>query len=93
MAVNLPPCPASLKPIAHYLKAAQEHDTRDPVVAYYSRLYAVQSGLKLSSKQPEETNLLIGKPQNRKHYFLLMILFLFFCSHNGMVRNCKEGTF
>lgn len=61
MAVNLPPCPPSLKPIAHYLKTAQEHDTRDPVVAYWARLYAVQSALKLSTKQPEETNLLIGK--------------------------------
>lgn len=60
MAVNLPPCPASLRPIAHYLKTAQEHDLRDPVVAYWSRLYALQSGLRLSTKQAEETNLLIG---------------------------------
>lgn len=57
---NLPPCPASLKPIAHFLKCAQEHDTRDPVVAYWARLHAVQTGLKLSSKQPEENALLIG---------------------------------
>lgn len=60
MAANLPACPVSLKPIAHYLKTAQEHDARDPVVAYWSRLYALQTGLKLSTKQPEETNLLIG---------------------------------
>lgn len=30
-------------------------DTRDIVVAYWSRLYALQTGLKLSSKQPDET--------------------------------------
>lgn len=30
-------------------------DNRDIVVAYWSRLYALQTGLKLSSKQPEET--------------------------------------
>lgn len=36
-------------------------DTRDPVVAYWSRLYALQTGLKLSTKQQDETALLIGK--------------------------------
>lgn len=32
MATGLPP---SFKPLQHYLKAAAEHDKRDPVVAYY----------------------------------------------------------
>lgn len=54
-------CPASLKPISHYLKAAQEHETRDIVVAYWCRIYALQMGLKLSSNLPEETKVLIGK--------------------------------
>lgn len=35
-------------------------DERDPVVSYWSRLYGLQTGLKLSTKQPEETALLIG---------------------------------
>lgn len=60
MAVNLPACPASLKPIAHFLKCAQEHDNRDPVVSYWARLHAVQVGLKMSTKQADETSLLIA---------------------------------
>lgn len=35
-------------------------DGRDPVIPYWSRLYALQTGLKLSSKLPEETALFIG---------------------------------
>ncbi|XP_051158933.1 vacuolar protein sorting-associated protein VTA1 homolog isoform X4 [Leptopilina boulardi] len=55
----LPPIPASLKGIQHYLKIATEHDQRDPVVSYWCRLYALQTGLKLSSKSSEETNFLM----------------------------------
>lgn len=58
---NFPECPVSLKGIAHYLKTAVEHDARDLVVAYYCRLYALQLGLKLSSQQPDETQMLMGK--------------------------------
>ncbi|XP_037040315.1 vacuolar protein sorting-associated protein VTA1 homolog [Bradysia coprophila] len=60
MSSGIPACPDSLKPIAHFLKVAQEHDARDIVVAYWSRIYALQTGLKLSTKKPEETALLIG---------------------------------
>ncbi|XP_039981049.1 vacuolar protein sorting-associated protein VTA1 homolog isoform X2 [Xiphias gladius] len=45
--------PAQLKPIQHHLRTAQEHENRDPVVAYYCRLYAMQTGMKLDSKTPE----------------------------------------
>uniref|UniRef100_A0A1A9X2W6 Vta1/callose synthase N-terminal domain-containing protein n=1 Tax=Glossina brevipalpis TaxID=37001 RepID=A0A1A9X2W6_9MUSC len=55
-----PPCPSSLKQIQHFLKIAQEHDDRDIVVAYWSRLYALQVGLKSSTQQPEETALLLA---------------------------------
>ncbi|TNM94550.1 hypothetical protein fugu_017309 [Takifugu bimaculatus] len=48
--MSLPP---QLKPIQHHLRTAQEHETRDPVVAYYCRLYAMQAGMKLDSKSPE----------------------------------------
>ncbi|XP_053737976.1 vacuolar protein sorting-associated protein VTA1 homolog isoform X2 [Synchiropus splendidus] len=45
--------PPQLKPIQHHIRTAQEHEKRDPVVAYYCRLFAVQSGMKLDSKSPE----------------------------------------
>eukprot|EP00066_Takifugu_rubripes_P020819 XP_011610085.1 PREDICTED: vacuolar protein sorting-associated protein VTA1 homolog isoform X1 [Takifugu rubripes] len=48
--MSLPP---QFKPIQHHLRTAQEHETRDPVVAYYCRLYAMQAGMKLDSKSPE----------------------------------------
>ena len=35
MAASIAALPASLKPIQHYLKIANEHDARDPVVAYF----------------------------------------------------------
>jgi hypothetical protein len=43
----LPPCPPSLKPIQHLLKTGTEHEARDPVVAYWCRLAALQTGLAL----------------------------------------------
>ncbi|CAH0627345.1 unnamed protein product [Chrysodeixis includens] len=61
MSVNIPECPPSLKSIQHYLKTAAEHDTRDPVVAYWCRLHALQVGLKITNKKtPEETRLLMA---------------------------------
>ncbi|KAL4708372.1 hypothetical protein ACJJTC_019608 [Scirpophaga incertulas] len=61
MSANIPECPASLKPIQHYLKTATEHDARDPVVAYWCRLHALQVGLKLTNKKTtEETKVLMG---------------------------------
>lgn len=56
-----PDCPISLKPIQHYLKTAAEHDSRDIIVSYWCRLYALQTGLKLSKQQPDESKLLISK--------------------------------
>lgn len=61
MASNFPPVPVSFRPIQHYLKTAQEHEERDLVVCYWSRLYALQVGLKLSSQKADEQQLLIGK--------------------------------
>lgn len=59
MAANFPEVPATLKPIAHYLKTAQEHDARDPIVSYWCRLYALQLGLKINSQGMEERKFLI----------------------------------
>ncbi|XP_068932979.1 vacuolar protein sorting-associated protein VTA1 homolog isoform X1 [Petaurus breviceps papuanus] len=49
----LPPLPPQFKSVQHHLRTAQEHDKRDPVVAYYCRLYAMQTGMKIDSKTPE----------------------------------------
>ncbi|XP_053317033.1 vacuolar protein sorting-associated protein VTA1 homolog isoform X2 [Spea bombifrons] len=53
MATPLPPLPPQFRSIQHHLRTAQEHDKRDPVVAYYCRLYAMQTGMKIDSKSPE----------------------------------------
>ncbi|KAH8365621.1 hypothetical protein KR093_002862 [Drosophila rubida] len=58
--MEFPPCPPSLKSIQHFLKLAQEHDSRDVVIAYWARLYALQVGLKASSQSAEETKLLLA---------------------------------
>ncbi|XP_069688869.1 vacuolar protein sorting-associated protein VTA1 homolog [Periplaneta americana] len=60
MSAQLPPCPASLKAIQHYLKTASEHDQRDPVISYWCRLYALQMGLKIDRKSDEAKVLLTG---------------------------------
>ncbi|CAB3243943.1 unnamed protein product [Arctia plantaginis] len=57
--MSFPECPASLKSIQHYLKTAAEHDNRDPVVAYWCRLHALQTGLKLTTKKTREESALL----------------------------------
>jgi len=37
MAASVPPVPATFKQLQHYIKTAAEHDSRDPVVAYYCK--------------------------------------------------------
>ena len=61
MASNLKisPLPPALKPIAHLLKIATEHETRDPVVTYWARLAALQNGLKLDKKSKEAQGVLL----------------------------------
>ncbi|XP_046980063.1 vacuolar protein sorting-associated protein VTA1 homolog isoform X1 [Schistocerca americana] len=58
MSAQFPPCPASLKSLQHYLKAAAEHDQRDPVISYWCRLFALQLGLKIDRKSDEAKALL-----------------------------------
>lgn len=45
-------------------------DERDPIVSYWCRLYGLQTGLKLSTKQPEETALFIGNIDSAEILFL-----------------------
>lgn len=52
--------PATLKSLQHYMKIAAEHDKRNPVVAYYARMYVAQQGIKIDSKTPDARNFLIG---------------------------------
>lgn len=56
---DLPKIPTPLKSIQQYLTVATKHDQRDCVVSYWCRLYALQTGLKLSTKTSEETNFLL----------------------------------
>lgn len=35
MAASIPPLPAGYKQLQHYIKTAQEHEQRYPVVSYY----------------------------------------------------------
>ncbi|XP_077207300.1 vacuolar protein sorting-associated protein VTA1 homolog isoform X1 [Paroedura picta] len=52
-ASGLPPLPPQFKAVQHVLRTAQELDKREPVAAYYCRLYAMQTGMKIDSKTPE----------------------------------------
>lgn len=60
MAASTPAVPASFKPIQHHIKTAAEHDGRDPVVAYYCRLYALQKGMEIDRKSTDCRNFLAG---------------------------------
>jgi len=59
MTLSLPACPQSLKAIQHFLKIASEHETRDPVVCYWARLTALQSGMKLDKSSKEALAVLL----------------------------------
>jgi len=52
--------PPSLKSLQHYMKIAAEHDKRNLVVAYYSRMYVAQQGIKIDSKSQEARKFLMG---------------------------------
>lgn len=90
--VQFSECPPSLKSIVHYLKTASEHDSRDIIVAYWSRLYALQLGLKLSSQKPEETKLFLGKlPKISFWNSLYKIPGFLFIRTDGLVGKNEEG--
>nr|CAI5837202.1 unnamed protein product [Callosobruchus analis] len=60
MGVKFPPIPTEVKPIAHLLKLADEHDDRNIVVAYWARMAACRLALKLvpGKKSPETADLI-----------------------------------
>lgn len=49
MTVQLPPCPESLRVVQPYLKAALEHDERNPVISYWCKLFIIYSSRILRS--------------------------------------------
>ncbi|XP_065057940.1 vacuolar protein sorting-associated protein VTA1 homolog [Rhopilema esculentum] len=51
--MELPPLPPALKIISPYMKLAKEYDKREPVVAYYCRLYCIQKAIATDSKSPD----------------------------------------
>ncbi|XP_076381139.1 vesicle trafficking 1 isoform X2 [Megalopta genalis] len=56
---DLPDVPPPLRSIEQYLKIAASHDQRDNVISYWCRLYALQTGLKLSTKTLDDNNFLL----------------------------------
>ncbi|KAL5010638.1 hypothetical protein ScPMuIL_012943 [Solemya velum] len=56
----IPQLPPTLKAVQHHMKTAVEHDKRDPVVAYYCRLYAMQKSMEIDRKSPEGRAFLVG---------------------------------
>uniref|UniRef100_A0A7E4VE28 Vacuolar protein sorting-associated protein VTA1 n=1 Tax=Panagrellus redivivus TaxID=6233 RepID=A0A7E4VE28_PANRE len=50
--------PPSLRPVAHYVKIANEYASRDPVIQYWALYYAVQAGMKLDKSSPEAVKFL-----------------------------------
>ncbi|XP_064487991.1 vacuolar protein sorting-associated protein VTA1 homolog [Ornithodoros turicata] len=59
-AARLPALPERLKSVAPYIKIANEHDKRDPVVAYWCRLYALQTGMKVDRSSSESRDFLVA---------------------------------
>lgn len=44
--------PQSLRSIAPYIRIAAEHETKNPVIAYWCRFYALANGLKVKQNHP-----------------------------------------
>lgn len=49
---SVPQIPQSLRPIAHYVKIANENAARDPIIYYWCLFYAVQTGMALDKSSP-----------------------------------------
>jgi len=52
--------PQQFKALGHYLKLATDFDKRDPVIAYWCRYHAVQTGLAIDKSSPEAKNVIIS---------------------------------
>jgi len=52
--------PPNLKGIQTYMRLAKEYDKRDPTVAYFCRMHAIQKGIKIDSKSSDCKMFLLG---------------------------------
>uniref|UniRef100_UPI00358FC33F vacuolar protein sorting-associated protein VTA1 homolog n=1 Tax=Myxine glutinosa TaxID=7769 RepID=UPI00358FC33F len=52
--------PQTLRSLAHHVRTAAELDNRDPVTAYYCRLFVMQTAMKIDSRSPESRKFLGG---------------------------------
>ncbi|KAL3222903.1 hypothetical protein MRX96_049909 [Rhipicephalus microplus] len=59
-AAPLPQVPEKLKAVVPYVKIAAEHDSRDPIIAYWCRLYALQTGMKVDRSSSESRGFLMA---------------------------------
>lgn len=57
---GIPECPESLKKIQHHLKIALEHDSKDPIISYWCRLYALQAALTLDKSSKDAKMFLVS---------------------------------
>uniref|UniRef100_A0A1Y1N6R7 Vta1/callose synthase N-terminal domain-containing protein n=1 Tax=Photinus pyralis TaxID=7054 RepID=A0A1Y1N6R7_PHOPY len=59
---DFPPIPPAAKHVAHYMKVADEHDDRNVVISYWSRMYACEVVMRsiTGKKPPEVTAFLIA---------------------------------
>ncbi|XP_025205515.1 vacuolar protein sorting-associated protein VTA1 homolog [Melanaphis sacchari] len=57
---QIPECPETLKKIQHHLKIASEHDSKDPVISYWCRLYALQTALTLDKSSKDAKIFLVS---------------------------------
>ncbi|KAL1491707.1 hypothetical protein ABEB36_012265 [Hypothenemus hampei] len=60
MCAKFSPVPAEIKPVAHFMKLAEEHEQRNIVVTYWARMAACRLALKIvpGKKSPEFTVLI-----------------------------------
>lgn len=70
---NVPP---KLKPMAHYVKIANEHLVRDPAVYYWAMMYTVQNAMKIDKSAPESVKFLsdcLGQLEKTKSELILIV--------------------
>uniref|UniRef100_A0A8C4NP75 Vesicle (multivesicular body) trafficking 1 n=1 Tax=Eptatretus burgeri TaxID=7764 RepID=A0A8C4NP75_EPTBU len=56
--------PQTLRSLAHHVRTAAELDKRDPVTAYYCRVFVMQTAMKIDSRSPESRKFLGGLMDN-----------------------------
>lgn len=70
MPQEFPPVPDCIKPVSHFLKLADDHESRNPLVTFYARMYSVQHAMKIipGAKPPEVGILLVAIMDHLEQY-------------------------